>query len=277
MIVFTKEVSDNSYRSWIAAHVEPTDPSSTRRPKKGDLICKGPVLCPVCPPGPQGSPGMVGPPGLPGRDGMSGTPGAAGVPGLNGLPGEKGSKGERGEVVTREIPCAKEETGTQGDSGPPGRGANPDLTGGPPGLAHRSSASYRSAFTAARTFDVYGHSDVHKDLTFDHVVSNIGGHFNATTGHFKCAINGTYFFMFSIGHNRDTLVVLLKNGEKLVGIHGDSGNSLRQSYTNSAIVDLVVKDDVWLQVKQRHSVSGTNDRFTTFTGFLLYPAPPAVH
>ena len=34
---------------------------------------------------------------------------------------------------------------------------------------------------------------------------------------------------------------------------------------------LEVGDEVWLQVKQRHAVSGTNDRFTSFTGFLLYP------
>nr|XP_054755709.1 complement C1q subcomponent subunit C-like [Lytechinus pictus] len=238
----------------------PTSTPSPRQPAKGDPVCKGPILCPICPPGPQGIPGVAGPPGLPGRDGLNGVPGPSGVPGLNGPRGDKGDRGDHCWGC-----CGFNTAGGPSTS-------NPSTTWWrtlPP-----QSQMFRSAFTAVRTFDLHGHGDAPKDLNFNLILANVGDHFNNKTGHYKCAFNGTYFFSFSIGHNRDTLVILVKNGQKTVGIHGDSSNHLRQSYSNSAIIDLVVEDEVWLQIEPRHAVSGTTDRFTSFTGFLLYPALP---
>ena len=288
----------NLYGPACTAAAEPglstTEHPSSGYAKNKEPACPITVTCPIYPygtvgtpatpgpPGPQGPPGMHGlngSPGLPGRDGLPGPQGPAGMPGVQGPPGDKGDKGNPGEVVTQLTPGIMGDRGPKGDKGATGR---PGLRGRPGRTLNRSRHSprpctprpevgFRSAFTAARTFDLHGPSNSAKDLTFDVTISNIGGHFDSDTGHYRCAINGTYFFTFSIGHNRDTLVVLLKNGKKVVGVHGDAGNKLRQSYTNSAILDLEVGDEVWLQVKQRHAVSGTNDRFTSFTGFLLYP------
>lgn len=243
--------------------LQATTPTPTpRQPAKGDHpVCKGPILCPICPPGPQGIPGVAGPSGLPGRDGLNGVPGHSGVPGLNGPRGDKGDKGESCSGCYGSDP-------TRG----PGAFSRPEQASKP--TLSLQNQMFRSAFTAARTFDLHGHGDGPKDLNFDLVLANVGGHFNNKTGHYKCAFNGTYYFTFSIGHNRDTLVILVKNGQKTVGIHGDSSNHLRQSYSNSAIMDLVLEDEVWLQIEPRHAVSGTTDRFTSFTGYLLYPALP---
>ena len=248
--------------------------------------------------GPQGIQGPMGTQGVPGRDGMNGLPGQAG------LPGTQGVKGEAGDVIgylkenalTEEIEDLnflrgpRGIPGPRGPPGPPGLGVgNMVMDGGAnrPALANSPSAILQQnyatgftpmAFTMVRTMDL-PRSDGNKDIsvTFDGVVTNLGNRFNFENGHFVCHVNGTYYFSFSVVHNKVTSVELVKNNELLVGILGDEKQNLRTMYSNQAVVELVEGDEVWLRLKRDHSLSGgSTDNLTTFTGFLLYPKLPTV-
>ncbi|XP_070541794.1 complement C1q subcomponent subunit C-like [Ptychodera flava] len=256
----------------------------------------------------KGDMGMIGPPGLQGVQGAfgmpgeNGTPGVPGTPGLPGSLGVQGSKGEKGDGGVQGSPGAQGSPGPQGPPGapglpgpmgPPGNLGPPGQSGlngqkGEPGLTGMgtvSAASWsapavkvptsvlnqpKSAFTAVRTSDLTGHADRGKDVTFDTMITNVGGHFDGTTGRFTCAINGTYYFIFHIAHNRDTQVLLVKNNERQVSVHGDAGNTTRESYSNSAVLQLIVGDQVWLKLGSRHSLTSNTEKLTSFSGFLLF-------
>ncbi|XP_022107175.1 collagen alpha-1(X) chain-like [Acanthaster planci] len=236
--------------------------------QKGDA---GPV-------GPPGLPGVVGPQGLPGRDGLNGLNGPAGLPGRPGDKGEKGTSGDMSgilkllnqqssDVLTdlqEVLEFLKEQRAQMSIS--------PDVMMASPPLIHPMGRIEITAFTVVRTLDLPGHGDVAKDITYDRVITNVGNRFNFETGHFVCPTNGTYFFTFSVAHDRDTMVELVKNEERLVAVHGDAAQKLRTMYTNSAVVELVERDEVWTRLTRSHSLSGNTQHLTTFTGYLLYPA-----
>ncbi|XP_077870310.1 uncharacterized protein LOC144363577 [Saccoglossus kowalevskii] len=230
----------------------------------------------------RGEMGVQGPPGSPGVQGMAGFPGNNGVPGMPGMHGLKGEKGEKAETT-----CSQGDPGapasrivSAGMPGPPGTPGLPGAKGeqgeqGPRGYnglpGASTSASIKSAFTAVRTSDLIGHTDRGKDIEFDTVISNLGGHFDEKSGRFTCAINGTYFFIFHVAHNRDTQVFLVKNNDRKVSVHGDSGNTTRESYSNSAVLQLIIGDQVWLKLGGMHSLTSNTERLTSFSGFLLFP------
>ena len=234
--------------------------------------------------GPQGTPGIVGPQGLPGRDGMNGLNGPAGLPGRTGDKGDKGSEGDITAVLkllSQQSPetlsdlqttlktLADQRVQQQQQSVHP---ANPDMMMASAPLAYPWGQVEITAFTVIRTADLPGHGDAVKDITFDTVITNIGNRFNFETGHYVCPTNGTYYFTFSIAHDRDAMVELVKNGERLVAIHGDAAQKLRTMYTNSVVVELNERDEVWIRLARSHSISGNTQNLTTFTGYLLYPA-----
>ncbi|XP_077989609.1 uncharacterized protein LOC144443891 [Glandiceps talaboti] len=271
----------------------------TKKQRKRDQCkpcCEKGDMGPVGPPGQQGVQGAWGIPGengTPGTHGTPGIPGAAGPPGLNGAKGEIGAAGLNGEPGQPGQSGPKGPPGPPGPpglSGPPGKNGEPGLQGmrgapGPRGSVEMSSLmSAKSisapspgivmkepvAFTAVRTSDLTGHADRGKDVTFDTIITNVGGHFDQTTGRFTCAINGTYFFIFHIAHVRDTQVILVKNSERQVSVHGDAGNTTRESYSNSAVLQLVVGDQVWLKLGSRHALTSNTEKLTSFSGFLLF-------
>ena len=234
------------------------------------------------PTGPTGTPGTVGPQGLPGRDGMNGLNGPAGLPGRTGDKGEKGDQGDINailQLLSQQSPDALSDLQatlkklSDERSQQSVHASSPDMMM----MAYAPMANpwgnvEITAFTVVRTSDLPGHGDSVKDITFDTVITNIGNRFNFETGHFVCPTNGTFYFTFSIAHDRDTMVDLVKNGERLVAIHGDAAQKLRTMYTNSVVVELVERDEVWIRLARSHSISGSTQNLTTFTGYLLYPA-----
>ena len=240
---------------------------------------------PPGPMGPQGVQGPMGTQGVPGREGMNGLPGQAGLPGLQGV------KGDAGDVIgylkenalnegIDDLDFLRGPPGLPGPRGPPGPSGfgnmvlNVDSARPLSSLQTCAAAFTPVAFTAVRTLDLPRHGDQNKDIKFNSIVTNIDSRFNFENGHFICYMNGTYFFSFSVVHNEDTKVELVKNGNLLVGIHGDTAQNKRTMYSNSAVVELVEGDEVWLRLYVGHSMSGSTENLTTFTGFLLYPKLP---
>lgn len=115
--------------------------------------------------GPQGEPGRVGRVGPRGPVGETGPPGPAGPPGERGAPGPPGPPG---------VP-----------------GAN-----GPNGAI--SAATYNTVPKIAFYAGLKKQHEGYEILKFDDVVTNLGNHYDPSSGKFTCSIPGIYFFVYHV-------------------------------------------------------------------------------
>lgn len=137
----------------------------------------------------------------------------------------------------------------------------------------------RSAFSVARTSSLLGESNRYekkKALTFDVEYVNIGGHFNKSSGRFTCRVPGVYFFAFTVGKHprRAVSVKLMKGtGEVQAMVFDEDMSRYREMQSQSLLLALKQGDIIWLysQQDERFAVYSNHGRYTTFTGFLVYP------
>lgn len=115
--------------------------------------------------------GPKGEPGRPGKAGPRGPPGEPGPPGPAGPPGEKG------------------ESGRPGLPGPPGPSAAAGAI---------SAATYSTVPKIAFYAGLKKQHEGYELLKFDDVVTNLGNHYDPTTGKFTCSIPGIYFFTYHV-------------------------------------------------------------------------------
>lgn len=138
----------------------------------------------------------------------------------------------------------------------------------------------QSAFSVARTSTSIGQSSRQKEkppLSFDVEYVNIGGHFNKTSGVFRCHFPGAYFFAFTVGkHPRKAVSVKLMTGKGDVQamVFDEDTSKRREMQSQSLLLSLRRGDRVWLysQQDERYAVYSNHGRYTTFSGFLVYPA-----
>lgn len=243
-----------------------------------NVCCQGTPGLPGVP-GTAGSSGAPGHNGHPGRDGTKGEKGETGV-GIKGVkgdigPGQIGLSGPRGPIGENGIPGPR---GLPGKTGPRGAKGVEGLDGAPGriGLKREKGECPRlkkSAFTAIKTNEQTGNiGDV---VTFQETPTNINSDYNLQSNKFTCQIPGTYVFMFAIGvhFNSNPVIWLVKKGNHILMAHAITRNDVDQS-TNSAILDLEIRDQVWLQFAQYNgqSVHSDYNKIMSFSGFLLYEA-----
>lgn len=129
--------------------------------------------------------------------GIKGEPGRPGKPGLRGAPGEPGPPGPRGPP------------GDRGD----GKAAYP-------GVVSTARAETNSLFGSAKIAFYVGLKNPHEGyevLRFDDVVTNLGNHYDSTTGKFTCQVSGMYYFTYHVlmrgGDGTSMWADLCKNGQ----------------------------------------------------------------
>lgn len=144
----------------------------------------------IPPPPPSFSRGNKGEPGRPGKPGPRGPPGEPGPPGPRGPPGERGDAGKIG------------------------------FTGSPQGTARTETGELDSAFGSVKIAFYVGLKNPHEGyevLRFDDVVTNLGNHYDASTGKFTCQVPGIYFFTYHVlmrgGDGTSMWADLCKNGQ----------------------------------------------------------------
>ncbi|XP_066289996.1 complement C1q-like protein 3 [Branchiostoma lanceolatum] len=197
------------------------------------------------------APGPVGPKGDMGPRGHAGTPGTRGVRGAPGKLGPAGPRGERG---------GKGERGPAGERGAPGTS--------PPAPTVVAFSVARTTALSKPSFDTV--------LTYDIILSNVGGAYSYETGKFAATVGGVYFFTFTgmtqNPINSNYYIRLMKNGQKMVGLHENNGAQAQyQASSNSAILVLQAGDEVWVELdKSGRTLFSNVNRFLTFSGFLIH-------
>ncbi|XP_073407990.1 complement C1q-like protein 2 [Dendrobates tinctorius] len=177
--------------------------------------------------------GPKGDPGRPGKPGARGPPGEPGPPGLRGPPGERG---------------------------PPG-GAE----------AAGSPALPRIAFYVGLKSPHEGY----ELLKFDDVVTNVGEHYDPSTGKFTCEVPGVYYFTYHIlmrgGDGTSMWADLCKNGQVRASAIAQDADQNYDYASNSVVLHLDSGDEIYVKLDGGKAHGGNNNKYSTFSGFILYP------
>nr|XP_020462148.1 complement C1q-like protein 2 [Monopterus albus] len=192
--------------------------------------------------------GIKGQPGRPGKPGPRGPPGEPGAPGPRGPPGDKG------------------DSGNMGYSGVVGTART--LTGGDLG----------SAIGRAKIAFYVGLKNPHEGyevLKFDDVVTNLGNHYDPKTGKFTCQVSGIYYFIYHIlmrgGDGTSMWADLCKNGQVRASAIAQDADQNYDYASNSVVLHLDSGDEIYVKLDGGKAHGGNNNKYSTFSGFLLYP------
>ncbi len=212
--------------------------------------------------GPSGEKGDMGDPGLKGDIGLVGAQGPPGNIGPAGIAGPHGEKGDIGFTGFK---------GQKGNIGVPGPGGAPGASG-VKGQKGQMGQNRLSAFSAVRSTSFTPSSD-NQALPFDvgTVHTNVGDDFDAASGRFTCEIPGIYLFTYSImTSTSSTLVLLMKNDVRINSVYRQNEN-LYDMISNTAVLQLDVGDEVWLQCwHSGYQIYSDSDLYTTFSGVILH-------
>ncbi|XP_020635333.3 complement C1q-like protein 2 [Pogona vitticeps] len=226
------------------------------------------------PPPPPFIQGPKGDPGRPGKPGPRGPPGEPGPPGPRGPPGERGDSGRPGlpgMLVPGIGPSGAATTTTMGSGGAGGSSSSP-----PPGGEVTGALS--AAFSGPKIAFYVGLKSPHEGyevLKFDDVVTNLGNHYDPSSGKFTCQVRGIYFFTYHIlmrgGDGTSMWADLCKNGQVRASAIAQDADQNYDYASNSVVLHLDSGDEVYVKLDGGKAHGGNNNKYSTFSGFLLYP------
>ncbi|KAK3526378.1 hypothetical protein QTP70_025407 [Hemibagrus guttatus] len=146
------------------------------------------------------------------------------------------------------------------------------ITGPPPHTLMPVYPQIRVAFSAARATNL-APGTLDQPIAFDLLHSNLGGAFDAPSGHFSCPAAGIYVFFFHIlklAISVPLYVNLMRNDEVVASAYANDGAPDHETASNHAVLPLRVGDHIWLRL-HRGAIYGSSWKYSTFSGFLLYP------
>ncbi|XP_061571447.1 complement C1q-like protein 2 [Cololabis saira] len=225
------------------------------KPKPGGQATAMEVIQGVAPPPqPPMAQGSRGEPGRPGKPGPKGPPGEPGPPGPRGPPGERGG-GNAGA----------------GDGGTklgfPARAADNELDG--------TNSTAGSGFRIAFYVGLKNPHEGYEVLKFDDVITNLGNNYDSSTGKFTCHVSGIYFFTYHVlmrgGDGTSMWADLCKNGQVRASAIAQDADQNYDYASNSAVLHLDSGDEVYVKLDGGKAHGGNNNKYSTFSGFILYP------
>uniref|UniRef100_A0A8C7X7A7 Complement component 1, q subcomponent-like 2 n=1 Tax=Oryzias sinensis TaxID=183150 RepID=A0A8C7X7A7_9TELE len=192
--------------------------------------------------------------------GIKGEPGRPGKPGPRGPPGEPGPPGPRGPP---------------GDRRDPARAGQPELAGTELPDTSEEESSTSGGAKIAFYVGLKNPHEGYEVLRFDDVVTNLGNHYDATTGKFTCQVSGTYFFSYHVlmrgGDGTSMWADLCKNGQVRASAIAQDADQNYDYASNSAVLHLDSGDEIYVKLDGGKAHGGNNNKYSTFSGFLLYP------
>ncbi|XP_067299203.1 complement C1q-like protein 2 [Pseudorasbora parva] len=189
--------------------------------------------------------------------GTRGEPGRPGKPGPRGPPGEPGPPGPRG---------------------PPGDSGRPGFTGITSGTARTETGDVGPALGNIKIAFYVGLKNPHEGyevLRFDDVVTNVGNHYDPTTGKFTCQVSGIYYFTYHVlmrgGDGTSMWADLCKNGQVRASAIAQDADQNYDYASNSVVLHLDSGDEIYVKLDGGKAHGGNNNKYSTFSGFILYP------
>uniref|UniRef100_A0A3B4WQA5 Complement C1q like 2 n=1 Tax=Seriola lalandi dorsalis TaxID=1841481 RepID=A0A3B4WQA5_SERLL len=180
-------------------------------------------------------------------------------------PMAQGSRGEPGRP------------GKPGSRGPPGEPGPPGPRG-PPGERGDKTDSVNSTTNSFRIAFYVGLKNPHEGyevLRFDDVITNLGNHYDPSTGKFTCHVSGIYFFTYHVlmrgGDGTSMWADLCKNGQVRASAIAQDADQNYDYASNSAVLHLDSGDEVYVKLDGGKAHGGNNNKYSTFSGFILYP------
>ncbi|KAM9397542.1 complement C1q-like protein 2 [Salvelinus alpinus] len=199
------------------------------------------------PPMAQGSKGELGRPGKPGP---RGPPGEPGPPGPRGPPGDRG---DSGKDVYPAVTSGTAKTETDTDE------------------VNTAPSETKVAFYVGLKNPHEGY----EVLKFDDVVTNLGNQYDPTNGKFTCQVSGIYFFTYHVlmrgGDGTSMWADLCKNGQVRASAIAQDADQNYDYAGNSVVLHLDSGDEIYVKLDGGKAHGGNNNKYSTFSGFILYP------
>ncbi|EPQ16891.1 Complement C1q-like protein 3 [Myotis brandtii] len=111
-------------------------------------------------------------------------------------------------------------------------------------------------------------------LKFDDVVTNLGNHYDPTTGKFTCSIPGIYFFTYHVlmrgGDGTSMWADLCKNNQVRASAIAQDADQNYDYASNSVVLHLEPGDEVYIKLDGGKAHGGNNNKYSTFSGFIIY-------
>ncbi|XP_012672960.1 complement C1q-like protein 3 [Clupea harengus] len=185
--------------------------------------------------------------------------------------GPKGESGRIGRIGPRGQPGPPGPPGEMGEPGPPGLPGPPGESAETNGI---SAATYNTMPKIAFYAGLKKQHEGYEVLKFDDVVTNLGNHYDPTTGKFTCSIPGIYFFVYHVlmrgGDGTSMWADLCKNHQVRASAIAQDADQNYDYASNSVILHLEPGDEIYIKLDGGKAHGGNNNKYSTFSGFMIY-------